>query len=573
MLSALRIQNFAIIEDIKLNFQPGLIILTGETGAGKSILVDALEAVVGGHVDTSAIRMGFEKAFIEAEFSFESPAANPVLEILQNEELLEDSTQLFLSREIRSSGRHVARINGRVVNSSLLREVGEKLIDIHGQSEHLSLLKVSQHLHLLDNFAKTEPLLNQYKKVYQKLIEIQHELERLHQLEQESARRLDLLNYQLNEIRAAKLNPEEESSLLAERTRLANAENIANLIQQALFLLDEETPDNPPIINQLGNLMDLMNNLVRFDPATATFIEQVNEIFEIATDLTHQLRNYSEAIEFNPKRLDQLEERLNLIHILKRKYGNTIEAILAYADKIQSELDEISNSTERIDELTEQRQITLAELKTIGLKLSQLRHQQSDLLAEAVEKELHELHMPKAQFQVQFQNILGENSLILENGQEIAFNHNGFEQIEFLIAPNPGEGFKPLVKIASGGETSRLMLALKNVLASADQIPVLVFDEIDQGIGGKVGLIVGKKLRQLSHLHQVFCITHLPQLAIYGNQHFSVSKRIQGSRTLTEVEEINQERRIQEIASMFGEVNASTVESARNLLLSVQEQD
>ena len=573
MLSSLHIQNFAIIEDIRLNFQPGLIILTGETGAGKSILVDALEAVVGGRADITSIRSGAEKAIIEAEFTFSNPSENPVTDILQREDLLDDPCQVILSREIRSNGRHIARVNGRMVNTTILREIGEELVDIHGQSEHLSLLRVSEHLRLLDNFAKAETLYRDYQQAYQTWLEIRRSLAALRQLEQESARRLDLLTYQLNEIQSAHLQLDEENELLTERTRLANAENLANGIQQALYLLDEEAPDNRPVLSQFGEIISHLNTLPRYDPQVLPLVDQANNLFDAISELVRNLRRYADTIEFNPKKLDQVEDRLNLIHILKRKYGNTIEAILKYADQVQSELMEITTATDKIETLLKQEQEALNKLRQAGLKLSEARHHSSEKLSRAVEKELQDLHMPKAQFQVQFQTIKSENEILLEEEKKISFNAHGFEQVEFLIAPNPGEGFKPLVKIASGGETSRLMLALKNVLTAADPIPCLVFDEIDQGIGGKVGITVGKKLRQLSHRHQVFCITHLPQLAAFGDQHFTVSKKISAARTITEVEEITSERRVTEIASMFGDINPSTIQSARELLHLVQDQD
>lgn len=573
MLSSLHIQNFAIIEDIRLNFHPGLIILTGETGAGKSILVDALETVVGGRADITSIRSGADKAIIEAEFTFSEPSENPVANILQREDLLDDPYQVILSREIRSNGRHVARVNGRIVNTTILREIGEELVDIHGQSEHLSLLRVAEHLRLLDNFAKAETLYKDYHQAYQTWLEIRHSLAALRQLEQESARRLDLLNYQRNEIESARLRVDEENELLAERNRLANAENLANAIQQALYLLDEETPENRPVLSQFGEIISHLNTLPRYDPQALPLVEQTNNLFETITDLVRNLRRYADAIEFNPKKLDQVEERLNLIFNLKRKYGNSIEAILKYAEKVQSELEEITTATDKIEILLKQEQEALHRLRQAGLMLSEARHRSSEQLSHAVEKELQDLHMSKAQFQIQFGPIKSENEILLENGEKISFNIHGFEQVEFFIAPNPGEGFKPLVKIASGGETSRLMLALKNVLTAADPIPCLVFDEIDQGIGGRVGITVGRKLHQLSQLHQVFCITHLPQLAAFGDQHFTVSKKLSGSRTITEVEEITSERRVTEIALMFGDINPSTIQSARELLHIVQDQD
>ncbi|MCX8061799.1 MAG: DNA repair protein RecN [Anaerolineales bacterium] len=571
MLVELRISNFAIIDDLTLHFDPGLVILTGETGAGKSILVDALEALVGGKADTTFIRSGSEKAIIEGDFFIPEQIREPLLEILRREELDEDHEHLSLCREIRLNGRHIARVNGRVVNLATLREIGELLVDIHGQSEHLSLLKVSQHLRLLDNYAKNEELRCEYQKIYRKLLEVRHELSHLRQLEQEAARRADVLQYQIAEIENAHLKIGEEEVLHAERNRLANAESLATLVQQSILILDEGNPENPSILEQMGEVVHHLGSLVRLDGSQSMLLEAAEEIFERLNDLVRELRRYGEEIEYNPKRLDWIEERLNLIQSLKRKYGDTLEAILNYAQRARNQLEEITTATERIEALSRMEKDLLKELRTVALKLSENRQQHSQSLALAIERELESLNMEKARFQVHIYQSYADDGIPIEDEQKVAFNSNGIDQVEFLIAPNPGEGFKPLVKIASGGETSRLMLALKGVLAAADDMPCLIFDEIDQGIGGRVGAVVGEKLWKLARRHQVFCVTHLPQLAAFGDQHLLVRKKIVGERTITEVHTLKGEQRVEELAQMMGDLNPATQQSARELLLLVHE--
>jgi DNA repair protein RecN (Recombination protein N) len=566
MIVELRIENFAIIDRLELQFKPGLITFTGETGAGKSIIIDAVEAVLGGRADATLIRSGAERASIEATFRLVPEVRDQLHAILKREELLDDPDYLALGREIRSNGRSVARVNGRNVNVALLRELGEQIVDVHGQSEHLSLLRVREHLGLLDRYSGVRDLSRPYVETYRQLTAVRRELSELRQSESEAARRIDLLTYQINEIEAARLTPGEEEDLRAERTRLANAEGLASLAQQALVGLDEGTPESPSAIDQFGQVLDALNGLARIDASKESLVEQNQILFDSLSDLARELRAYIEGIEFNPKRLDQVEERLNLIQNLKRKYGESLSAILEYADDARKQLETITHAGERIAELESQEALLLAELGRRGQALSQKRRAAAQTLNNQMESELADLRMSGAQFSVDFQERLDLEGVPVEDGRRLAFDATGLERVEFLIAPNPGEGLKPLVKIASGGETSRLMLALKNVLARADHVPTLIFDEIDQGIGGRVGTIVGNKLWRLARFHQVLCITHLPQLAAFGEQHFQVQKQTQAGRTLTAVEDLSGEARIKELAQMLGELSEGTLHSAREML-------
>ncbi len=569
MLTELFIQNFAIIEQLRLRMDAGLITFTGETGAGKSILIDAVETLLGGRAEATLIRSGADHAYIEGVFQLTQPEEHPLRAILAREQLQDDSDQLVLAREIRLNGRNVARVNGRMVNVSLLKEIGETLIDVHGQSEHLSLLHVGQHIHLLDRYAAVRDLLSAYQQTYHELLSVRRELAELRQAEKEAARRVDTLTYQVNEIEAARLLPGEEAELREERNRLANAEELAALTQQVLLALDEGSPEAPSAIDQLGQIVHALNSLARLDPSQSSIRDQFEAIFENLSDLSRELRRYLESIEFNPRRLNQVEERLGLIHNLKRKYGETIEAVLSYAEQARRQIETITHAGERIAELQAVEERLLKELGERGMALSKKRREQAEALAKALEAELADLQMTHTRFRVEFRQKTDPDGVPVADGRRLAFDSNGLERVEFLIAPNPGEGFKPLAKIASGGETSRLMLAIKHVLASADQIPTLIFDEIDQGIGGRVGQIVGSKLWMLAQRHQVLCVTHLPQLAAFGNQHFHVEKRVVADRTVTQVIPLEGERRLLELAQMFGEVSEGTLQSAREIMQAV----
>ncbi|HEX9018053.1 MAG TPA: DNA repair protein RecN, partial [Anaerolineaceae bacterium] len=477
MLSELRIENFAIIQHLELEFQPGLVTFTGETGAGKSIILDALTAVVGGRTDPTMIRAGADRASVEATFRLSHANRQAIHEILEREELMDDPDYVTISRELRREGRSTARVNGHSVGLNLVREIGEYLIDIHGQSDHLSLLNVRQHIHLLDRFASSDAALAEYRQAYDALTGLRRELAQLRLAELDAERRTDLLSYQLQEIDAAALRPGEEAELRQERDRLANAENLSSLAQQTLAIIDEGSPESPSISDQIGAVVQAMASLAKIDTAQAGLNEQAATIAELLSDLTLELTAYLEGIEFNPRRLEQAEERLDLIHKLQRKYGGSMENVLAFAEKAREELDTIAHATERIAELEEKEIKALSVLAQKGQVLSQKRKEAARAMETGVEQELNDLSMSGARFAVDFHHQPDPNGVPIEGGERVAFDATGIDRVEFLIAPNPGEGLKPLVKIASGGETSRLMLALKNVLAQADNIPTLIFDE------------------------------------------------------------------------------------------------
>ena len=565
MLAELRIRDFAIIEKLELRLDAGFVVFTGETGAGKSIIVDAVQLLLGGRADSTMVRTGCEAAVVEGTFRLDGPQGDAVREIIGREGLVEEPGFVELGREIRREGRSLARINGRTVNLALLREVGELLVDVHGQSEHLSLLRVREHLHLLDRFAEVEAERRGYGDAYDRLVQIRAELVGLRQTERDAIQRTDLLTFQLGEIEAAGLKPGEETSLAEERTRLANAEQLARLAEEAAAALSEGIDDRPSATELLGRAAHAAAALARIDGSMTAAGNEAQTLVEQAGDLAKRLRAYRESMEFNPRRLEQVEERLALIHGLQRKYGATLEAVLEHLDRARRELETITRAGERIRELEQDEAGLLQDLGRRGQALSEIRRKAGARLAKGIESELGDLKMAGASFGLDLHWEDDPQGARVE-GRRVGFGPEGLDKAEFLVAPNPGEGLKPLARIASGGETSRLMLGLKSVLARADRTPTLIFDEIDQGIGGRVGAIVGAKLRRLARAHQVLCITHLPQLAAFGDLHFRVEKVQRGGRTFTTVGPLSQEERLAELAQMLGGVSEANRRSATELL-------
>ncbi len=566
MLTELHIQNFAIIDQLDLKLGPGLIILTGETGAGKSIILDAVEMVVGGRADATVVRADSAAALVEAVFKLEGVEKEAVDEILKREDLLDDPNYVTLTREVRREGRNIARVNGRAVGVSLLKEIGASLVDIHGQSEHLSLLDPHAHLGLLDRYADVAKPLADYRQTYARLSNVRGELRQIREAQADADRRVEMLTFQADEIEEAKLKPGEEAVLRLERDRLANAESLAQYAQQALEVLDEGSQESAAASDLVGQAARALAGLAKIDTGQAELADQAAMLEDTLAELVRSLRDYLEAIEYNPKRLDEAEERLNLIHNLTRKYGGDIPSVLKFGEEARKQLENISNAGERITELEAEESKLLQTLSKQGQALSDKRKAAAEQLGKGIEVELDDLKMAAARFGVDFQTKPDATGIPLADGSRVAFDQSGFDRVEFLVAPNPGEGLKPLARIASGGETSRLMLALKNILARADEIPSLIFDEIDQGIGGRVGLVVGFKLWHLARNHQVFCVTHLPQLAAFGDEHFQVQKLIQDNRTLTRVERLNGEPQLLELSQMLGEVGEGTLRSAHELM-------
>ncbi len=568
MLQELRIQNFAIIDDLTLEFSDGFIAITGETGAGKSILVDAVGLLLGARADGEMVRGGAERALIEGVFSVPK-RLRPTLEArLQAEglEAADGSDEIILTREVRASGRSRARVNGVLCALKTYRAIGELLVDIHGQHEHQSLLRPTQHLYLLDRYAGLVAQREHLAALVKRWEALRAEIDALLTDEAALARRVDMLRYQIQEIHSAELRPEEEEELLQERTRLANAERIAELVTEAQYALVGGVAEALGAEDLLAQVALALSKLARVDEGAAEYAQTAEVLSAQVSDLADALRRYREGIEYDPQRLDAIEERLEVISRLKRKYGGSIEAVLAFAETAQAELEAISHSEERLEALRAQEEELLRAIGEAAGALSVERQRGvASLPAESV-RELADLRLENARFQVQMlQQEAADGCYVGE--RRLRFTRTGVDQVEFFMSANPGEPMRPLAKVASGGEAARIMLALKSVLSEADQTPTLIFDEIDQGIGGRMGAQVGRKLWQLSAQHQVLVVTHLAQLAGFADVHYRVRKHTQGGRTVTRVERLDERGRVEELADMLGAETTSARQSAYDILM------
>ena len=592
MLTELGIRDLAIIDRLDLTFAPGFNVLTGETGAGKSIIIDAVNLLLGDRASADVVRAGAERTEVEGTFQLGAAAAR-VMPILAEHGLEGDQPDLLvLAREVRANGRSVARVNGRGVTTALLGEIGGLLVDVHGQGEHLSLLREREHAGLLDRYAGLNGEAAHVADLARRVRNVRRELASLRQDERERARRIDLLAYQVEEIRAASPAPGEVGELEVERRRLANAEQLAELSNEALMMLSgddmvgEDTGQGElGALDALGTAEQALSRLARVDPGATSLVEQLSEAAALLDDLARELARYRDGIEFNPHRLAEVEERVHLIHSLQRKYGDTVADVLAYGERAAAELESISHAEERIAALEAEETRLLGEVGRLGAALSAARRTAGTRMARAIEAELADLQMAQARFAVQIAWAADPTGAMVdadaaaqvdETPGRYAFENHGLDAVAFLVSANPGEPLKPLARVASGGETSRLMLALKTVLGRADETPTLIFDEIDQGIGGRVGGTVGRKLWGLTRGaeeqrstgaaessairhkpsagvgHQVLCITHLPQLAAYGDAHFHVTKHVAGERTVTDVRTLTGDDRVAELAQMMG---------------------
>ena len=569
MLAELHIRNFAIIDELTLRLGRGFNVLTGETGAGKSIIVDAVALLLGGRADADIVRAEADLALVEGIFAIDSQAQAEIDPLLAENGLDSEGDTLILSREVRREGRNVCRVNGRAVPLRQFQSVGEMLIDIHGQGDHLSLLRVREHIDFLDRYGHLLPMREGVAALVQSLRTVRRELQSLQQDERELARRVELLQYQVSEINAAALRPGEEDELLQDRLRLANSEQLQSLAEEAYHSLYESGEEQQSAIDLVSRVEQNLTGLSRFDAKWEAYLQALRDAQYQLEDLARELRAYGDNLEYNPAKLAKVEERLNLFFGLKRKYGDTVEDVLAYGERAARELQTITHSEERIAELQAEEETLLRRIGSEAKALSDARGQAARRLSEQVERELADLGMEKARFVVDAAQEEDPKGAWVD-GKRLAFDATGIDRVEFLVAPNVGEPLKPMVRIASGGETSRLLLALKTVLTEADHTPTLIFDEIDTGIGGKVGVVVGHKLWTLANRHQVLCVTHLPQIASYADAHLAVHKEVAAGRTVTRVEDIRDARRVDEIAQMLGSVTEATRDSAKEMLARVK---
>lgn len=551
MIVELTIRNFAIIEELRINFHEGFNVLTGETGAGKSILLDALGLLLGNRASSEWVRHGAKKAEIEGLFFIGNHTK--VIEKLKELGIETDDEMLVIRRDLTDQGKSICRINGQLATISMLRELGDLLVSLHSQHDHHHLLQPHRHLFWLDAYAGPElaAALKEYKKLYQSFHKLRKELEFLSQNEKEMVQRIDLLKFQAEEIQQAALEVGEEERLLEEKNRLTHREKLSHHVQGA----HEALAGEHKTLDWLGMAMGYLEEVSNLDPFLTHKFQQIEESFYLLEDITRELGNYLDRIEFDEKKLMSIEERIHTINGLKRKYGDSIMAILEYAASIEEELEQLENRDVLLNNLYEELKEARIDLLLEAKEITRLRKQAAAKLEEAVKKELMELYMDKVQFRVHIEDLITD---FPENSMDIPGGEYGMNEVEFLIATNPGEPLKPLAKVASGGELSRLALALRTVLARIDEVGTLVFDEVDTGVSGKVSQGIGQKLLRISKDRQVLAITHHPQVASLADAHYLIEKKVDGNRTKTSLQLLDEDERTLELARMIGGTEISS---------------
>jgi len=561
ILRQLIIQNLALIDELCIDFERGLNILTGETGAGKSIIIDAVILVLGERADRELIQTGKDFARVEGIFDIQKlhGVQNALAQYGIDPE--EDGT-LILMREISLSGRNICRVNGRSVTLSMLKEISKHLVDVHGQHEHQSLLSVESHLRLLDRMGGNEvaKLKEQVDSLYTKWKAVEREIDLLLGNGRDMERRKDLLFYQIDEIARANLKPGEDEELLRERSLLQNAEKIMDVIHQAYNQLYSGDQGRMSVSDILGQLITRFSQISHLDKHFDNMTKQLESIYYQLEDVIIDLRDYKESFDFDPSRLDELEKRLTLIESIKRKYGKTIEEVLDFKKKLEAEAASLENIEQRLDELERQKQGLLKDLVEACSRLSDLRRNIARRFEKQLVEQLRQLGMEKSKFRVDIQS--PGNLEDLDHFDTDRITRQGFDMVEFMISPNPGEPLKPLAKIVSGGEMSRIMLAFKTILAGLDDIPVLIFDEIDVGISGRMAQVVAEKMGDISRTRQVICVTHLPQIAAMADNHFLIEKVFIEDRTRTKVHKLTRDHRKEEVARMVGGATVSQLSLA-----------
>jgi len=555
VLQELSITNFAIIEQLDIAFENGMTVLTGETGAGKSIIIDAVGLLAGGRGSQEFIRTGADKAVLQGMFIL--PADGVTAHMLDEAGIDHADNTVILQREIAKSGRNTCRINGMLVNTTTLKRIGETIVDIHGQNEHQELMQPEKHLGLLDEFAahKIQKLKTTYTQQYEAYQQLSQELRQKNANEKEWAQRLDMLNFQVEEISTAQVKVGEEADLTAERDRLDNYQMINQALQQSYNLLTAEE-ETPGAVDVVGEAMNALEPIANLDSAFNDITVNVKNAFYALQDASGQISNQLDLQEFDEGRLDEIEQRLDVLSQLKRKYGDSEQQILDYYQKIAAELAKMTDSEENSEGLSQSVAEQKAALLTTGQALSDKRRTCAKSLQRQIHQELKDLYMDKAIFEVRFKPTKGQ------------IYRSGLDSVEFYIQTNPGERMRPLAKIASGGELSRMMLALKTIFSESQGITSIIFDEVDTGVSGRVAQAIAEKISGIAKFSQVLCITHLPQVAAMADHHYFIAKKITGQRTKTSVSKLAQSDRVQELARMLAgtKVTQLSLEHAEELL-------
>jgi DNA repair protein RecN (Recombination protein N) len=563
MLKELSIRNFAIINDLKISFSDGLTIFSGETGAGKSIILNAVNLLLGSRATAELVRTGAKTAELEALFQI-SPTGNVARIMSANG--YDPDEGLLIRRIISRSDSNRVYINGRLATIGLLNRTTENLASISGQHAHQTLLKEDQHLLILDQFGGLMPLRQQIGDIYHQVLPLIDQLKELNSMKQRQAEHIELLNFQAQEIAAANLTPGEDSELEQERLRLKNAESLYQTVYDSIDTLYGASGS---VIERLSEVKKNLANASRIDSQLKEKAESIASVSYQIEDLIEELRSHLNLIQLDDHRLEAVEERLDALNKLKRKYGGSLETVFDRQEKIEIELSEVQNISRQIGEVEKNLSRLHDQLARISMKLSQKRKATAEKFALKVVQELESLKMSHTDFQVLLRPIAADDktSGFLKAG-DYTITESGIDRATFIIAPNPGEALKPLAAIASGGELSRVILALKAILAETDAVETIVFDEVDAGIGGGTAEVVGRKLSELAAHHQIICITHLPQIAKFGKHHFGISKQIVAGRTQTVIQPLSEDHRHREIARMLGgeAITQTTLDHARELL-------
>ena len=551
MLIQLYIENVAVIEKVSVDFRAGFSVLTGETGAGKSILIDSINAILGERTSRELVRTGAKSAFISAVFS--DPGEKVLLKLQELGYEPEEDGSVMLQREISSDGKTSCRINGRPATVSVLKEIGPLLVNIHGQHESYGLLSPESHLAYLDSMGLPQDLADRYAAAFAKAKEVRRELDSLNMDEAQKARQLDLLTYQIRELEEADLKEGEQEELDGRRSMYRNSEKIASAIAQAKEALDG-SDEEEGAVSAVSTAADGVESAERYLPELHTLAERLQGISYDLEDCRDELRSYSDRLEYDPSELDEIEARLDIIYRLGLKYGGSVPNMLKFLEKSRAELEKIQTSDERVEDLRAQYQKSAAEAKKLAGEISKWRAGAALDFSVRVRHELEFLNMPHVVFEVR-----------QERG---ALSARGCDKVEFLISTNAGEPAKPIAKIASGGELSRIMLAVKTVLAGRDEVGTLIFDEVDTGVSGGAAQKIGLKLREVSGSRQVFCVTHLAQIAALADTQYLIEKQVRNAKTYTEVRELDDGGRRQELARIIGgaKITPLTLQNAEEML-------
>ena len=553
MLEHLHIRNVALIKESEISFGDGLNILTGETGAGKSMIIDSLQFALGGRAGKDFLRHGEKQAAVEALFSVQSQALTEKL--AENGIVPEEDGTLLITRTLSEAGKSVCRINGSTVTVGMLKEIAEDMIDIYGQHEHQSLLNPVKHIRLLDRFcgAGFGEAMEEYKNSRQRLKDLEKQLTILIGDESQREQRMDMLLFQKEEIEAAELQEGEEDAILEQKKRLSSMERLIRLTGESVTLLYDGDDRAPSACDQLGDALAKLREAAEYDAALSPLADALADGYAAVEDCARELKREAEEQEADPEELERIEERLQLFYKLKRKYGGSIEAVLEFYEKAVQELEFLSNSSEKAAELSAKKAAEEKRLSALAETLTARRRATAEQVEEQIETALHDMEMKHARFHIQIE-------------EKADWGADGKDKVEFLISANAGEPLKPLAKIASGGEMSRVMLALKTVLVDADEIGTFIFDEIDTGVSGRTARRVGEKMRFLGGKRQLLCITHLPQIAAMADNHFLIEKESDAGETVTRVTALDEEGAVREVARLMNDVTETTLAAARELL-------